>query len=206
MVESYRRRSPLASFGLPARAAAQSPEAVADADLQLGERPHRCQINLRGNPQDGRFLEAVRNAAGLALPTEPNRVAAAGELKALWLGPDEWLILGPGGRETELVGTLARGLQGQHAGATDVSEARTWILVAGGRARALLARGIPLDLHPREFRPGHCAQTGLAGANIILQQTDDRPSYEIGVTNSFADHLWHWLERGAIDYRVAISV
>lgn len=206
MVESYWRRSPLAGFGLPARAAAQGVEAIGDADLLLGERPHRCQINLRGNPGDGRFVEAVRSATGLVVPDQPNRVARAGDLKALWLGPDEWLILGPGGREADLVSGLSRGLQGQHAGATDVSEARTWILAAGGKARAVLARGIPLDLHPREFRPGQCAQTGLAGANIILEQTDDRPSYEIGVTNSFADHLWRWLERAAIDHRVAVAV
>ena len=66
-------------------------------------------------------------------------------------------------------------------------------------------RGVSLDLHPRVFGPGRCGQTGLAGANVILEQTDDRPSFEIAVLNSFADHLWRWLERAGQDCRIAVA-
>ena len=52
MVEPYLRRSPLAHSGLAARAA----EAPAEARIvSLGESPHRCQINLRGNADDDRL-------------------------------------------------------------------------------------------------------------------------------------------------------
>ena len=89
---------------------------------------------------------------------------------------------------------------------TDVSEARTTIAIAGPRARELLAKGTSIDLHPRVFRPGRCVQTGFAGANIILRQSDEVPSFEILVLNSFAEHLWAWLEGGAREYRVAVRV
>jgi sarcosine oxidase subunit gamma len=204
MVEAYWRRSPLAAFGLPARAAAQGPAAVREADVLLGERPHRCQLDLRGNPADPDFLDAVRKAAGVALPQEPNTVARAGELRALWLGPNEWLLVGPPGREAELLPAIAGALAGRHAGVTDVSEARTAILVAGPKARELLAKGCPLDFHPRAFAPGQCAQSGLAGANVIIELVDDGPTFEIGVLDSFADHLWRWLERAGADWRTAI--
>jgi len=32
------------------------------------------------------------------------------------------------------------------------------------------------------------------------------PSFDILVLNSFAEHLWSWLEGGAREYRVAVSV
>lgn len=206
MVESYLRQTPLTHLGLPARAAA----APAGAGVILGERPHRCQINLRGNAGNPAFTSAVRQVTGLGLPTRASTVETSGDLAALWLAPDEWLLVGPGdpataGREAALVGTLRVALAGLHAAVTDVSEARTVIAVAGPRARDLLAKGTPLDLHPRMFGPGSCAQTAMASANVILRQLDDRPSYELHVLNSFADYLWTWLEAGAREYGVAVA-
>lgn len=201
MVEPYLRQTPLTHLGLPARAAA----VVERAGVTLAERPHRCQVNLRGAPGDAAFLAAVRETTGLDLPLTPNTAVAAGDLAALWLGPDEWLLVAPGGREAELVDGLRRALASQHAAVTDVSEARTVIAVAGPRARELLAKGTSIDLHPREFGPGRCVQTGLAAANVILRQLDETPGYEIHVLNSFADYLWRWLEAGARDYGVAVA-
>ena len=202
MVEPYLRRSPLAHRGLAAKAAATD----AGADIVMAERPHRCQINLRGNPADIKFTDALHGVTGLRLPAEANGFTTAGALACLWLGPDEWLILGPGGGEHDIAARLRAALGEIHAAVTDVSEARTTIAVAGPRARELLAKGTSIDLHPRAFGPGRCVQTGFAGANITLRQTDDTPSFEILVLNSFAEHLWAWLEGGAREYRVAISV
>ena len=52
------------------------------------EHPHAGKINLRGDPADQAFLDAVKNAAGATPPTDANTVAAAGRNKILWLGPD----------------------------------------------------------------------------------------------------------------------
>jgi sarcosine oxidase subunit gamma len=202
MVEAYLRRSPLAHRGLAARAAAVDTA----ADIVMGERPHRCQINLRGNAEDRQFADALLSVTGLRLPAEANSFTTEGALACLWLGPDEWLILGPGGGEHEIAARLRAALGDIHAAVTDVSEARTTIAVAGPRGRELLVKGTSIDLHPRVFGPGRCAQTGFAGANIILRQTDELPSFEILVLNSFAESLWNWLEGGAREYRVAITV
>jgi sarcosine oxidase subunit gamma len=172
----------------------------------MSEAPHRCQINLRGNADDGRFTEALHSVTGLRLPAEANSFSTEGALACLWLGPDEWLILGPGGGEHEIAARLRAAFGEIHAAVTDVSEARTTIAIAGPRARELLAKGTSIDLHPRVFGPGRCVQTGFAGANIILRQTDEVPSFEILVLNSFAEHLWAWLEGGAREYRVAVRV
>ena len=200
MVEPYLRRSPLAHKSLTARAAESHP----DAGVEMGESAHRCQINLRGNVGDPAFVAAVSGVLGLELPEIPNRAVGAGGLTVFWLAPDEWLVVGAPGRETELAPALQRALAGQHAAAVDVSEARTVITVAGRNARELLQKGTPLDLHPREFQPGYCAQTGLSKANVILHQSDASPRYDIYVLNSFADYLWNWLERAAQEYGLAV--
>jgi heterotetrameric sarcosine oxidase gamma subunit len=86
----------------------------------------------------------------------------------------------------------------------DVSVARTVIVVADRNAHDLLQKGTPLDLHPRAFEPGHCAQTGLSKANVPIHQLDAGPRYDVYVPNSFADYLWNWMERAAQEYGLAV--
>lgn len=202
MVEAYLRRSPLAHRGLAAKAAA----APDRADVILSEQPHRCQIILRGTPEDAAFADAVHSVIGVRMPTDANSFTTAGELACLWLGPDEWLILGPDGREQEILTRLCTALGDIHAAVTDVSESRTTIAIAGPKARDLLAKSTSIDLHPRVFGPGRCVQTGFAGANVILRQTDEAPVFEMLVLNSFAEHVWAWLEGACREFRVAITV
>ena len=200
MVEPYLRRSPLAHKGLAALIAGPG-----DAGVILGESPHRCQVSVRGNAADSAFDEAVARTVGAALPLTANRVSSGNGFAVLWLGPDEWLITGAPGREKDLVPVLSRALAGQHAAVVDLSEARTVITVAGPRGRDMLQKGTTLDLHPRSFEAGHCAQTGLSKANIILHQTDAAPRYDVYVNNSFADYLWSWMERAAAEYGCAVG-
>lgn len=200
MVEAYLRRSPLAHRVLLTKAVAD----LGDADLAFGERAHRMQINIRGDSGDAAFVRAVKGAAGVDIPAEANRFTQAGDRACLWLGPNEWLIVGPGGPERELTAGLRTVFVGLHAAVIDVSESRATIILRGPRARDLLQKGMPIDLHPREFQPGHCAQTHIAGANVIVRQTDEQPTYEVIVLNSFAEHLWLWLESASREYRTVV--
>jgi sarcosine oxidase, subunit gamma len=200
MVEAYLRRSPLTHRALLTKAVDQ----LGDAELGLGERAHRMQLNIRGDSSDAAFVTAVKGAAGVDIPAEANRFTQAGARACLWLGPNEWLIVGPGGGEPELAAGLRTMFVGLHAAVADVSESRTTILLQGPRARDLLQKGMPIDLHPREFQPGQCAQTHIAGANVIVRQIDEQPTYEVFVLNSFAEHLWLWLESAAREYRSVV--
>ena len=62
-------------------------------------------------------------------------------------------------------------------------------------------KGCRLDLHPRAFKPGGCMQTALARAQAILHHTDDAPTYEITVRNSFSIYLATWLLDAMAEYR-----
>jgi sarcosine oxidase, subunit gamma len=120
----------------------------------------------------------VRGAAQAGFPTEPN--TAAGDV--LWLGPDEWLVLG--GREEDYPDAAAT---------VDVSANRVVLELAGDDVEDVLSHGCSLDLHASVFGAGRCAQTLLAKAQVILHRTDPT-SFRILVRPSFLPYLRAWLE------------
>jgi sarcosine oxidase subunit gamma len=172
-----RRRSPLQGL---------LPWAAASGAVSLAEPALLAQIGLRLKPPSD-------TVAGIRLPLAANRVAAAGAVRSLWLGPDEWLLTAPGEAATGLAAAVSRALAGRHAAVTDLSAARAVVEVAGPRARPLIAAGCSLDLHPRAFAPDRCAQSLLAGLPIILDQLDAAPRYRIFVRASSAGWLIEWL-------------
>lgn len=161
--------------------------------LTLVELVPPAAVNLRGDPADPRFARKVGAALGCVLPTAPNSVQTAAEVTVLWLGPDEWLVLAEPGRDASLVAELAAALDGVPASVVDVSGNRARLRLAGPGAREVLAKGCPLDLHPRAMKPGDCAQTVLARTAVILHQVDDRPCYDLYPRRSFAPYLAAWL-------------
>jgi len=197
--ESYLRLGALDHRHLDARAV----DDPGEAGVTLCERRFVGKINLRGEPTRP-FRDAVKKALGAAPPTKPNTTAAGRDCAILWLGPNEWLVTTPPGGEVGAQAALREALGQRHAAVTDVSEARAVIALGGPRARDVLAKGCPLDLHPRAFKAGDCAQSTLAKALVILHQTADAPAYDIYVDRSFADYLWRWLEDAAAEYGLAI--
>lgn len=205
MIESYRRRSPLDHLGLGARAADDAERR--GAGVKLMERPHRCMVNLRGDLGDTAFADAIRQTGRVDLPTVPNTAAGkANATQALWLGPDEWLLVARAGSERRLTEELRKALADVHAAITDVSEARTTIRLAGAHARDVLAKGTGLDLHPRAFAAGQCAQTLYAKATVILHAVNDDPTFDILVANSFAEYVWLFLKDAAREYGLKVEV
>ena len=208
MGDSFLRHSPLAHLGLAARAT----EDVAEFEVGvlMGERPYRGLVNLRGPAGDKTFDSAVQKALGVALPSEPNSTTGQDDLRFFWLGPDEWWVVTPGDGPA-MADKLRAAVAGQKAAVTDVSESRTCIHISGARARDLLSKGCPLDLHPRVFSAGRCAQSLCAKAMITLHQVEDDdakgggPAYDVYVLNSFAEYLWLWLEDAAREYGLRVT-
>jgi sarcosine oxidase subunit gamma len=200
MAETYQRQGALAALGLEARI---TKDPIA-AGVLLSERTGFDQVNLRGDASQMSFLQSVRNALGYALPLEANTVSEGMSSRALWLGPNEWLVVVPLNESAGVAGALRGALGGQHAAVTEVGDARTIINLAGRNARDVVMKGCPLDLHPKSFGPMRCAQSRLAKVNVIIDQRDDQPSYDLYVTRSFARYLWQWLEDAGREYGVAI--
>lgn len=203
MAENFIRQGALAPLGLAARAGG-----AADAGVRLEELAPRGQILLRGDGSKKAFRDAVGRAIGIAPPVQPNTAAGPVDMalgpRALWLGPDEWLIVAPAASAATIGAALRSALAEHHALVLDVADARAAIGVAGPRARAVLSKGCPLDLHPRVFGPGQCAQSLLARATVLIHQASPEPAYEIYVARSYALYMWRWLEDAAAEYGYAI--
>lgn len=176
--------------GLPAAAFAGQ----ATGHLALAELVPPGAVNLRGDLADHGFAAKAGAVLGCVLPGAPNSVQSADERTVLWLGPDEWLVLTPPGEERALCDRLDETLQGTHAAIVDVSGNRAHLRLSGREAREVLAKGCPLDLHPRHFKAGSCAQTVLARTAILLHQLDEAPTFDLFPRRSFASYVMAWLE------------
>src|SRR5947208_4425012 len=136
-----------------------------DPAVSLSELRFARQIGLRLRPPMPAYI------GGVPLPLQPNRVAVMRAVRTLWLGPDEWLITAPDGAVPELLSWITHAAADRRAQGTDSAARRLIIEIAGPCARALLEKGCGLDLHPRAFTPGCCAQTLFAKLPVILDQT-----------------------------------
>jgi sarcosine oxidase subunit gamma len=142
--------------------------------------PFLAQVSLRLDP-------SLAERAPYPLPLTPNTAWEDGPRAALWLGPDEWLVLGPPHAGTNIVGELEHALGGLHRSVIDVSANRVAIELGGPDRFELLASGCPLDLHPRAWRSGMCAQTLFAKAQVIVHEREATTG--LLVRPSFADYL-----------------
>jgi len=192
VMASIERTSPLGAWTERLARASTKPAAFA-----IRELPFMSQVNLRGNADDAAFIGGVRSAAGLELPPRANTYSVGAQGAALWLGPDEWLIVGPPDRGEELARSLRKSLDGMRKSVTDVSAARTVLEISGADARLVLSKGCSLDMHASAFTAPQCAQTLLAKARVVIQCVDATPRFRIFVLDSFAAYLAEWLTDAA---------
>jgi heterotetrameric sarcosine oxidase gamma subunit len=144
------------------------------------------------------LLDAARSAFGVELPSEP-RCVTAREMAFIWSGPDQWLACRYPTPAQGMEAALLKPLAGL-AAIVDQSHGRTVLRVTGPRVRDALAKGLAIDLHPREFKTGYAAVTAVAHIAVHFWQTDDRPTYELAVPRGFALSFWHWLGASSAEY------
>jgi sarcosine oxidase, subunit gamma len=165
------RRSVLDGLTLPSRVGVA---AVLDAGPS-------ARFIYRGSPE----LPAV--AFGVELPTTPMRAQARGDRAALWLGPDEWLLLAAYADAAATAVALSGALSGKPASLVDIGHRQVGLVVTGPRAGALLNAGCPLDLDRAAFPVGMCTRTILDKAEIVLSRTAD-DAFRVEVARSFAPY------------------
>lgn len=151
-------------------------------------------VSLRLDQSDREVLGRVESGLGINLPLLPNTVTGDPDAQhVLWMGPDEWLVVGPAGTAPAIESAVRAAAGDAFVVTVDVSANRLAFELSGPAARELLESGCPIDLHPRAFRTGSCAQTLLALANVLLHQTGDEPRYRVWVRPSFSRYLAAWL-------------
>ncbi|MEE4596164.1 sarcosine oxidase subunit gamma family protein [Streptomyces sp. DSM 41524] len=187
------RTSPLAHLADRMRAAA----VTGARGVTLAERPFLSMVNLRLDPAS-EAAGRVEKTLGAPLPRECGHTAASGPRTAVWLGPDEWLVLSEVPIDTA---ELRHALAGDPGSVVDVSANRTTLELSGPAARQVLEKGCRLDLHPRAFGPGRAVSTTVGPVPVLLWQLDDAPTYRLLPRSSFADYLARWLIDAMREYR-----
>jgi sarcosine oxidase subunit gamma len=160
-----------------------------DADEGIVRRAPLARYLLQG----GRPVrDAAGKAFGISLPEVACRAHAGGERAALWLGPEEHLLLAPPTEARTLETQLDGALQGLAHSLVDVSQRQVALAVGGPRARDLLESGCPLDLDAERFAINACARTLLAKAEVVLWRRGAE-EYHLEVARSFADYVLEWM-------------
>jgi|HigsolmetaAR204D_1030405.scaffolds.fasta_scaffold03637_5 sarcosine oxidase subunit gamma len=165
----------------------------------------RCGMGLATviarSGQEQALRARIRERHGLELPDGPRRVTA-GDVAFIGTGRGKWLATGTG--DQGWVEDLARDLAGL-AMVTDQSDGLAVLRIGGPCVRQALAKGVPIDLHPRAFTPDDAAVTAIGQIGVTLWQIDDAPTYEIAMFRSMAGSFWHWLASSAAEFGLTVS-
>ncbi len=141
-------------------------------------------------------LGSLSRALGVTLPIIPKTSAASANLRrhALWLGPDEWLVIDEDGVDLVAECAASKSL----FSAVDVSHRNVAILVDGAGAAACVNAGCPQDLSLETFPVCGCSRTVLGKIEVVLLRTAET-AFRVEVWRSFSDYAWDFLEEAARD-------
>ncbi|HSD91956.1 MAG TPA: sarcosine oxidase subunit gamma family protein [Methyloceanibacter sp.] len=153
--------------------------------------------------QAGALKAAVREAYGVELPND-SRIVRGEQVSFVGYAPDQWLAVSDALAGEALARDLGQRLKGL-ASISDQHGGRTVLRLSGPRAREVLAKGLPLDLHPRAFGPGSAATSTISLMGVQLWQVDDTPSYDIALFRSVSASFWRWLTASAAEFGYEIT-
>jgi sarcosine oxidase subunit gamma len=143
---------------------------------------------------DAEAAKALSKALGLDLPAQPLTATEKDGRAALWLGPDEWLLIDANGADMM---ALAAGVKKLHS-AVDVSHRNTGFEVKGPMAATAINAGCPLDLRDTSFPVGKCARTVLGRIEIVLWRRS-ADTFHVECWRSFSAYALGMLNEGASD-------
>lgn len=198
-------RAPLAAVSGFAGTAAPLPAGRGPAGVTVAERLGLglATVTLRRDAAGGRFAAVLSEAFGIAAPAPGPRVSSSGDTAFVGTGPRSFLAVKAGGgwRFAEELRTRLAGV----AAVADQSSGYAVLRLAGPRVREVLAKGVPVDLHPAAFGPGDAAVTLASHVGIVLWQVDAAPTYDIAVFRSQAASFGDWLAAGAAEFGLVVS-
>jgi methylglutamate dehydrogenase subunit D len=147
---------------------------------------------------------AIRTRMGVAPSPETGSVVAGERASALWIAPSQWLLVADGMAEGELDRLLREAVH-EAAGVTDQSHARSVLRIHGPKSLELLAKGCPLDLDPRIFPVGRCAQAIVGPVAALLHAVNDVSTFDLYAPRGYALAFWQWLIESAAEFGYRVS-
>jgi methylglutamate dehydrogenase subunit D len=146
---------------------------------------------------------AVKASYGVDLP-DNSTVGRGPDVSFVGYGPGQWLAVSEALAGEGLARELKHRLKGL-ASVSDQSGGRTVLRLSGPRAGDLLAKGLPIDLHPSAFGPGSAATSTISLMGVQLWQVDDAPTYDIALFRSLSGSFWRWLIASAAEFGYEVT-
>lgn len=138
---------------------------------------------------DNSAITGIEKALGLVLPKSPKTSVSKNGKTALWIGPDEWLLLANEG--ASLTQEFAK-LKSKLFSAVDVSHRNTAIQISGDSAINVLNSGCPQNFSLDAFPIGACSRTVFGKAEVVLWRTGPSEVH-LECWRSFSDYVWKFL-------------
>ena len=137
--------------------------------------------------------DKVAAMAGMAIPAQ-GFVTVQGNERLVWAGRDRYFLTTHRTDLSDKDGVYT----------TDQTYGKTQLLITGEDARALLSRGLPLDIDEGQFAIGEVQHSHInhIGVSVIRNpNVDGQPQFEVWVMRGFAKSLMDFLTHSAATLR-----
>tara|TARA_Y100000590_G_C15545264_1_gene948655 strand:+ start:370 stop:957 length:588 start_codon:yes stop_codon:yes gene_type:complete len=169
--------------------------------IKLREIAYTTKINLRINPKNKSLISELRQVLNVLLPNQANTFSQYEHIKAIWLGPNEWLITEDTENNNTRLLKVINDIVGSIDGSvTDISEQRTILHLEGEKINLLLSKFLTLDLDNIFNKPRRAAQTLFVKVPILIcKANNDFNSniFDIFVNRSQAKYIYDLLIDGS---------
>jgi len=169
-------------------------------DLEMKEIKPVMKLIIRGKTKN--FITAIGKNLNMILPTEANTSTSGEALTALWLSPDEWMlvsnkVVSEDTNTYEVEDNLINNISKVNLGAvTDVSDQFVMINIKGNKVFDLFATGSPFNFNEFKDKKGSVVQTILSHIDVIIHLTEIN-EVNLLVRRSFSEHLYSWINDSA---------
>ena len=164
--------------------------------VDIQELPFINKINVRIDINDNQNIIKCGKLINAILPIQPNTYVKNNNVKAIWLGPNEWLIT----NNQNLYNNLKSEIGDMQASVTDVSENRTVIRISGEQIFKLLSKFLVLDLEKNLPDESSCAQTLFVKVPVLLVRNNNEkqiPEIDIFTNRSHANYIYNLIVDGS---------
>ena len=169
-------------------------------DISVKEISPIMKLNLRGKKRE--FFTTVGKHLDMILPTEANTSSSSSKLTAIWLSPDEWMVVSnelieKNTNSYDLEESLYNSISKTNLGAViDVTDQFVMLELKGSKIYELFSSGSPYNFNDFREKKGSTTQTLLNNIDVIIQNKSEN-LVNLFVRRSFSEHLFSWINDSA---------
>lgn len=185
-------------------------DAQADTPVVLTELAGLRIVQVAGWPdRDADLAAALAEQSGCAVPDRAGTACEAVDrdgrtTRILWIGPERYWVVS---QVAETADRLAGAFDPDLAVTLDLSHSRSVVRLSGDASRPVLAKGLPIDTHPRTLPAGSVVHSAISHMNVTVhrRRQAETDGFDLYVFRGFAEHFWEWLVDAGAEFGVEVA-